>query len=244
MERAFESTYHDVEAHHWWSVARRDVILRLADRLALRGPVLDVGCASGHLVEALSARGVDARGIDISVEAVARARGRGVDVRLGPAHPIEAPDHSVEAIIASDVLEHLDDDVAALCEWRRVLVPGGTLIAFVPAHRWLWSAHDEANHHRRRYAKRQLQSALQRAGFESVRTSAWNVGLFLPVAAARSLQRMLPQRSHDLGMPAPWVNRTLTALLCAENRWLAKRDLPLGVSLFTVALSPGRPPPG
>ena len=64
------------------------------------------------------------------------------------------------------MLEHLDDDRAALAELRRVVRPGGALVVTVPAHPRLWSRHDELNHHRRRYTRASLRAAAGAGGWE------------------------------------------------------------------------------
>ncbi|MGF1511059.1 MAG: class I SAM-dependent methyltransferase [Myxococcota bacterium] len=243
MEEEFETTYHDVERGHWWSVGRRDAILRLMEAGWGTDPVLDVGCSGGRLVEALAQRGFTARGIDVSHRAVAHAQRRGIDVVLGAADQLNVADGSIGTVIASDVLEHIDDDVRALREWRRVLIPGGALIVFVPAHPFLWSLHDERNHHRRRYERRTLTHAIRRAGFELTRLSGWNSTLFAPIATARTAQRL--RRKHDsppdFQMPPTWLNSSLRVLLELENRWLVRHNLPIGVSLMALALNPGTP---
>lgn len=244
VERGFQRDYHDAERSHWWSVGRRDMLLRLLQRHGIGGGtrVLDVGCSSGRLVAALEAEGVEAHGVDLSVAAVEACQADGLKrVRRRPADDIDAPDGHFDAVIASDVLEHLDDDVAALREWRRVLRFGGRLFVFVPAHMMLWSDHDEINHHRRRYSRLRLSDAFSAVpGLRVERMSGWNGLLLPPVAAVRTLQRVWrsddeEDREHDFKPPNPVVNRALMALIRAENRWLTRRDAPTGVSLFAVA---------
>ncbi|MEM6368048.1 MAG: class I SAM-dependent methyltransferase [Myxococcota bacterium] len=241
MEQGFQRDYHSSERSHWWSVARRDMVLRLLHRYDIGGGtrVMDVGCSSGRLVAALEAEGVEAHGVDVSQAAVDACHADGLyRIRLRPADDIDAPDDHFDAVIASDVLEHLDDDVAALREWHRILRPGGRLFAFVPAHMMLWSEHDEINHHRRRYSRDRLSDAFAAVpGLRVERLSGWNGLLLPPVAAVRTLQRFAgnERREHDFKPTHPWVNRALTALLRAENRYLTRRDAPTGVSLFAVA---------
>jgi len=244
VERDFQRDYHDAERSHWWSVGRRDMLLRLLHRHDIGGGarVLDVGCSSGRLVAALEAEGVEAHGVDVSAEAVEACLADGLKrVRRRPADDIDAPDGFFDAVIASDVLEHLDDDVAALREWHRVLRPGGRLFVFVPAHMMLWSEHDELNHHRRRYSRLRLGDAFAAVpGLRVERMSGWNGLLLPPVAAVRTLQRAWSQNgheapAHDFKPPNSLVNRALSALIRAENRWLTQRDSPTGVSLFAVA---------
>lgn len=248
VDREFQSAYHTHEGAHWWSVSRRDMIVRLLDaaRVAPQAHILDVGCASGRLVEELRGRGHrSVTGIDVSAEAIESCRRRGLDdVHVMPADQLAFPDDSHDVVIASDVLEHIEDDMAALQEWRRVLRPGGKLIVFVPAFMFLWSQHDVVNHHHRRYDRRGLMSRLSSAELLVERVAGWNLALLAPAATIRGLRRLARRNDelhHDLQVPKPWVNRLLVALLSAENQALTRRSLGPGISLFAVASKPAAP---
>ena len=243
MEAAYEAKYHLIEDRHWWFRGRRDYFLRLVETLGLPrdAAILDVGCASGALVEALTRKGyARVAGIDVSEQAVEQSRLRGLTTvrRLDAASPALSGE-SVDLLIASDVLEHTDDDREVLRQWRRLLKPGGTLAVFVPAFRFLWSAHDDVNMHRRRYTRRRLVSRLGDAGFEVAFSSYWNFALFGPAAAYRLVSRLLPKRdgatSGELRV-VPLVNELLFALVRCENFALI-RKLPLPVGLSVMALA-------
>jgi len=245
VERDFQAAYHTHEGAHWWSIGRRDMIVRLLDSMAI-GPdarVIDVGCASGRLVEQLRARGHSVvTGVDLSTEAIAACRNRGLDdVHVMPANELKFDDGSYDVVIASDVLEHIEDDLGALLEWRRVVAPGGRIILFVPAHRFLWSQHDVANQHHRRYGRRDLLDRIRTAGLDVERVSGWNLALLPPAATVRTVRRLTHrdrELHHDLQLPAPWLNHVLSRLLSAENRLLERRDFGPGISLFAVATRP------
>ena len=138
-------------------------------------------------------------------------------------------------MIASDVLEHIADDGAAAREIARVLRPGGVFIFSVPAHPWLWSAHDVALWHQRRYRRRELVRLLGGAGFRLRWLSYWNSVLFPVVAARRVLASGLGDKTaaSDTVLPSPWVNRALTGILRAEAK-------ALGVDAVPVRGQPGR----
>lgn len=246
MEAAYEARYHLIEDRHWWFRGRRDYFLRLVEALALPrdAVILDAGCASGALVEALALKGfARVAGIDISPNAVEQARLRGLSNvrRLDAASPALSAE-SVDLLIASDVLEHIEDDGEALRQWRRLLKPGGTLAVFVPAFQFLWSVHDDANVHRRRYTRRGLVSRLRDAGFEVAFTSYWNFALFCPAAALRLLARCLPKRK---GGPngglrvVPLLNELLYATVWCENFALIRKiPFPVGLSVMALAKRP------
>src|SRR6185312_3944233 len=81
---------------------------------------------------------------------------------------------SFDFAVTLDVIEHLEDDLGALRELRRTVVPGGALLVTVPAYQWLWSGHDEINHHHRRYTRGSLQKVAEQAGWHQQRTTYFN----------------------------------------------------------------------
>jgi SAM-dependent methyltransferase len=139
--------------------------------------------------------------------------------------------------VASDVLEHIEDDLAAVSEIARVLRPGGAAIISVPAHQWLFSEHDAALHHFRRYSKARLRDVLERGGFRIRRISYWNAALFPAICLHRLLVK--PRHGHEPRSDirsSPWpINQALAALLAVEAAILRHAPLPWGVSLVGVA---------
>jgi 2-polyprenyl-3-methyl-5-hydroxy-6-metoxy-1,4-benzoquinol methylase len=249
MRADFESQYHRVETEHWWFVGRRDLLVRLIrDAGAARSSrILDIGCAGGATIRRLQREGyTNVTGIDLSAEAVARCREQGLEA----VHQMDAqapgfPAASFDLILASDVLEHVADERRAARAWLELLKPHGCLIALVPAFMVLWSAHDEANHHRKRYRLAELRHCLEECGFETLRASYWNFLLFLPAALLRLLQRMRPGRktqSAELDLPPGLLNSVLAGTLRGENRLLcAGLSLPWGLSALVVARRPAMP---
>lgn len=246
MRGDFEQRYHRVEDEHWWFVGRRDLLCRLVQdaRMSPDSPILDVGCAGGATIRRLQHDGYTAvTGIDLSAEAVARCRQAGLaDVHAMDAQRPAFPDGSFDLILASDILEHVPDEAAAVNAWYRLLRPRGVLIALVPAFMSLWSPHDEANHHHRRYRLGELQGRLEAAGFETHRASYWNFLLFLPACVVRLVQRLWPalgRRSPDLRVPPRAANQLLSGLLEGENRlFQAGLNWPFGLSALVVARRP------
>lgn len=246
MQKDFESRYHEVERHHWWFAGRRDgvvALLRLTGATA-SSRILDIGCAGGSLLRTLGDAGFPrVTGIDSSPAAIARCREQGLGgaLLMDAARPDFAPG-SFDVVVASDVLEHLDDPVGAARAWWRILAPGGWLIAFVPAFPFLWSAHDEANEHRRRYTRAGLLADLASAGFTAERSSYWNCLLFAPAALARLAGRLGPRADAGGLPPAPPpgpVNRALAGVLRAENRLLSLgARWPFGLSVLALARKP------
>src|SRR6201994_1166732 len=161
MDRDYELQTHRAEDRHWWYRGRRKVSERvIADlRLPARARILDAGCGSGRNMVEFARHGT-ATGVELSETSVCLARERGAgEVIEGSVLEMPFDPGSFDLAASLDVIEHLDDDLAALRELRRVVAPGGTLLITVPAYQWLWSGHDEINHHFRRYTRRSLQRA-------------------------------------------------------------------------------------
>jgi ubiquinone/menaquinone biosynthesis C-methylase UbiE len=178
-------------------------------------------------------------GLDMETLALHFCRERGHKALvIGSATALPFPNHSFSAIVAMDVLEHIPDHETAAREIARVLGPGGLLYATVPAHRSLWSSHDIALMHQRRYARGEFTQLLATSGLSLVHHS-YTVSALLPtVWAIRTARRKL--RPHappkaDIGpVPAP-LNAVLRHGLKVENALALRRRIPFGVSLFAVA---------
>ena len=165
---------------------------------------------------------------------------RGVRVVRGRLPHLPFRDGSFDVAISLDVFEHVEQDLEAMREVRRVLRPGGRLITTVPALMWLWSEHDVALHHHRRYQKSEFAERLDEAGFERLRLSYYNSLLLPPIAAvrlagglkARLFGKRAGEPSSDLSLPPYPLNETLAAVFGSEASLLRWTSLPLGASLI------------
>ncbi|RSK49597.1 class I SAM-dependent methyltransferase [Hymenobacter rigui] len=247
MQVQYEALYHQLEENHWWFRGRRDGVFDQLQHLNLpkTAAILEIGCSGGPLQQQLRAAGFhNLTGIDISETAIALAHQRQIpNVSVMDGARLDFPDESFDVVVASDVLEHIEDEQLALREWRRVLKPGGQLLVYVPAWPQLWSQHDVVNRHFRRYTNASLRQALTQASMQVVRQSYWNFALFFPTFLVRQAQRLSRPASADTGtgdllaLPAP-LNHSLTWLLRTENRLLRHLNLPVGVSVFALARKP------
>lgn len=239
----------EYETRHWWFAGTRRVVLDVLSRRLPPGPLrlLDVGCGTGGTTARLAGLG-SVLGLERERAALGLARSRelaGAALAGADAAALPVRTGSVDAVVLLDVLEHVDDESAVLGEVRRVLAPGGLALVTVPALQALWSEHDEALHHRRRYSRAALQQSLEVSGLTVQYLTYYNSFLFPAVAAARLLgraRRRLCRRAgsprSDLSRPPPPVNAALAGLLGAERHLLRHLRLPIGVSLLAVAGAP------
>ena len=264
---------HALENDYWWFVGRREVIASLLRQARLRRQntprecsqeapfdVLDLGCGTGAnlpMLRDFAGENGSVVGVDFSPLALgfaaAQLEKNGSESReysrvamlRGDAVHLPLNDAGFDAVTMFDVLEHIEDESGVLHETHRVLRPGGALILSVPAYKKLWSAHDEALHHFRRYEKHELHRALKNAGFR-IRILSFSMSVMPPLAwTFRKL--ILPLRrknravSSDVSgavLPAvpPFANRALIAYLRAEGKIIPHRPLRFGTSLVALAI--------
>ena len=240
MELEYELQTHRAEDRHWWYQGRRTVLERAIERLGLpaHARILDAGCGSGRNMIDLARHGT-VTGVELSQTSVELARERASgEVIEGSVleMPFEAGRFDLAASL--DVIEHLEDDLAALRELRRVVKPGGTLLVTVPAYQWLWSGHDVVNHHYRRYTRRSLQRVGEQAGWQQVRTTYFN-SLLLPAAILLRVldrfSRKTTESSLDLWVPPAPLNWLLERPLALEAAMIGRGGrIPAGLSLLAV----------
>ena len=160
MERLAYREMAELDQKHWWYRARRKVLADLIRREVAPPPdarILEIGCGTGHNFEVLKQFGsVDAIELDDESRVIAERR-LGRTIMTSPLPQLAGVRDDYDVIAALDVIEHIDDDAAALAAIATKLRPGGKFVMAVPAHRWMWSAHDVVNHHKRRYSKAGLK---------------------------------------------------------------------------------------
>ncbi|GAA3151665.1 class I SAM-dependent methyltransferase [Planomonospora alba] len=220
-----------VEDRHWWYRERRAILARQVRRLGRPGRAVDVGAAGGGNTRVLVEEGWDALAVDYSETGVDIARARGLNAIRADARDLPLDSGVCDLAVAFDMLEHIDEDHLAAAEIARVLRSGGTALIAVPCDMALWSAHDEASGHYRRYDRRTLTELMEKAGLVVDELWSWNV-LLRPVVA---LRRRTSTGCDVADVPA-LVNAALTAVVRAE-RHLPVRSLP-GVSLMLRAHRP------
>ena len=244
MNHGEYKTMFELETFYWWFVARRKLISEVVGGLGKdpeKAVLLDVGCGTGLNCSAFSKFG-KVYGADMSEEALSFGRSRHIEnLVLSPAENMRFPDATFHVLTALDVLEHTDDDLEVLREMWRVTKPGGVLVVTVPAYGFLWSEHDEALRHRRRYSAHELRNKLTNAGFEVQRSTYFITLMFFPIFFMRIWQNLtkksLEAKSSHVILPK-WLNSLLIRLLDLERIYLRWSNLPFGVTILATARKP------
>jgi SAM-dependent methyltransferase len=237
MDPAYVIVHAEMDRHHWWFRGRLAVVREVVSRVA--GPrrvrLLELGCGSGNVLEALTSLG-EAVGMEHEPALLGLARAAGLDVRQGTLpDDLVVPDGWADIVLLLDVLEHLEEEAAALATARRALRGNGRLVVTVPAYPWLWSSHDVVLGHRRRYSAPRLRRALEDGGFQVEWTSYFNTLLFAPLLMVRFYKRLRGGQGHDLVRPRATLNTLLAHGFALERHLVPRVGLPFGASLLAVA---------
>jgi SAM-dependent methyltransferase len=232
----------DVEERSFWFRSRNRLIVWALQRyFPSARSFLEVGCGTGFVLRGVSRAfpRLELTGSDLFDEGLDVARVRVPEARLlqldARALPFVA---DFDVVGAFDVLEHIENDEAALVSMCRAVKPGGGIILTVPQHPALWSATDEFGKHVRRYTRRELIGKLERAGLEVERLTSF-VSFLLPLlVVSRARQRRL-DLSYDPLADYPesrLLDRSLERVMDVERTLIRSgASLPAGGSLLAVA---------
>jgi SAM-dependent methyltransferase len=243
MEVPSYSAEDEIEADHWWFRGRRRLFGGVLRRLAIPkdGCILDAGTSSGSNLRLLRDRGfVDFRGLEISEQAIDICAKKGLGpVEQGDVCDMPFPDASFDFIFATDVIEHIDRDDAALGEIMRVLKPGGYCLATVPAFPSLWGHQDIKCYHKRRYRSAGFLAKLTASGLEPVNWYHFNYLLFLPIWAMRRLLRLFSKSARsEIQFNTPLLNLLLRGIFTLDILTAPLLKPRFGVSLLVIARRP------
>jgi SAM-dependent methyltransferase len=239
MERVVYQQMAELDERHWWYRARRKVLAELIRREVRPAPgaqILEIGCGTGHNLAMLGEFGhVDGLELDDEARALSEKR-LGRKVMRSPLPELaEVPDRHYDLIGAFDVIEHIDDDRAAIASIATKLKPGGKFVMAVPAHQWMWSTHDVVNHHKRRYSKRALRALIDGSPLRLNKIGYLNSLLFPIAVAERAASKLRGKENADVKLPPAPLNAALEKVFAAERYLVGRLPLPPGLSLFAVA---------
>jgi len=248
-QHEYEEMYR-LEDFYWWFVGRRRLVCEILRNESADGErlkILDVGCGTGANMLAFSAYGA-VHGVDPASQAVTFCERRKVsEVKQASVEDLPYPDSFFDVVTILDVLEHTDNDLAALKEVRRVSKPDALIISTVPAYGFLWSEHDEALQHRRRYSAHEVRNKMTVCGFDVERSSYFVTLLFWPIFLMRIFQGLAKDSTSPKTaihvLPA-WLNSLLLGLLDIERWMLRGFNLPFGVTIVATARVGKKTAPG
>ncbi|MEM6393954.1 MAG: methyltransferase domain-containing protein [Planctomycetota bacterium] len=242
MQHEYAIRYAELYRKHWWWRSRESAVVQTIRRLTdlpAGARILDVGCGDALSLPMLSSLAPDAEawGIEIDEHTILPdnpLRDRIYNKPLGDAM---YRGMTFDLITTLDVVEHIEDDDAAIDDMMRMLNPGGWLVLTVPAGPSLWTAHDELNLHFRRYTRGGLTSLLERHGELLDCRHLYNA-LALPKVLLAAMHRFRPAKPSPPKSPGGPVNRILQAYCTAESTLAQKVRVPFGSSLIAVVRKP------
>lgn len=236
MDREYGAHYGELYRRHWWWRAREAAILDVIQWLRTgrgAGRFLDVGCGDALFFDQLSqfgtVEGVEPESALVSEESRSRFR-----IHLGGFDDSYHPQGQFDVVLFLDVLEHLDDPAGALRRAADLLVPGGVIVVTVPAYRWLWTHHDDLNHHRTRYSPDTLRTLALSANCGVVRLQHLFQALVVAKLGVRLLERIVKSDPRPPGIPRPPINRFLLGICRFELALQRIIRVPIGSSLLAV----------
>ena len=215
MDEIELSSLAENEEFHWWFAERRNLLRVWASQLPSDTNLLDIGAGVGTQSRLLKDEfGFHVIAVEQSTYGSKKCRENGLETLQENATNLSLDNDTIDAVIAMDVLEHVQEDDKALSEIFRVLKDDGIFFITVPAFQFMWSKHDEAVQHARRYSKREITHKLQESGFLVTNIRYWNSIVF-PIAL---IKRLFNLGKSDLNAPPRIINYILTRVIRIERK--------------------------
>ncbi|GGF64461.1 methyltransferase [Terasakiella brassicae] len=226
-----------LEQDHWWFVARRSFFQAYISRLNLpeTAKILDIGTSTGTNLRMLVDMGFsNIQGLDFSEHAIAFCHAKGLPaVTKGDICAVPFENDSFDLVVATDILEHVDDDKTALKEIYRILKPGGHALITVPMFMSLWGLQDDISLHKRRYNKSEITNLIKAAPFSVQVECFFNFILFIPIWSARKIIRFFNiQAKSENNINNAFINRCLKVIFELDTKIAPIIKPPFGVSYF------------
>jgi len=230
----------DFEEDYWWFIGRKKIIQTIIENELDQNrniKILDVGCGPGGTTLVLKRFGT-VIGIDFSFSALQFSIKRGLQVLKGAVNKLPFLDETFDMITMFDAIEHMEDDLLVVKELSRILKKTGIIFITVPAYHFLWSPHDVAESHYRRYNSKSLSSVVTKGGLSISRMSYFITILFPFIALFRLLSKLnVKKPKSDIAIIRfpKFIDKIFRHILFFESKLLQKINLPFGLSLICVA---------
>ena len=229
-----------VEDSHWWFVCRRHLFswTLKKSQIKAKDPVLDIGIGAGGNLRMLRDLGIKSvTAVDKSEDALNYCKKKGFDnLYHGDVNMLPFSDSSFKFILATDILEHVEDDLSALVEISRVLKKGGEVLITVPAFLCLWGLQDEVAEHKRRYLLNEIIGKIDKSGLKVTESYYFNYLLFAPILVSRFLIKVFKIKlSSENELNSPLINLILKGIFFIDIYTAKFVKPPFGVSIFIVA---------
>jgi len=245
MDKNYYKEYFRLERNHWWFKIRGRIILLLIDKNFGYSPkkslkVLNIGAATGKTSEILSKYG-EVTSLEFDADCCIFAKNElGLDIINGSILALPFPDDSFDLVCAFDVIEHVENDLLAISEMKRVCKKGGMLTVTVPAFMSLWSHHDIVNQHYRRYTQTNLIKLFTANELNYNKLTYYNTLLFIPIYIFRVLSKLVPEKWIRSGAGSDATitsenglfNTLMEKVFSLELYLLKFLKFPFGVSIY------------
>ncbi len=235
MDAAYAEAYPQLYRQHWWWRVREGILIaklqQLFQRRTATARILDVGCGAGLFFDALERFG-HVQGIESDSLSAARSGRWATSITVGQLDDRYTPSEPFDLILMLDLLEHLDEPVAPLRRASEILGPTGLILITVPAFNWLWTEHDEMNHHVRRYTREEIRGLIGDAGLTIVDVGFMFQSLVVAKLWVRMKEAIVGPHHRVPRVPWRWLNRGLQTWYRIEYA-IAGR-FPFGGSLMVV----------
>jgi SAM-dependent methyltransferase len=235
MDAQYAAAYPELYRNHWWWRAREEILLRKIRGIlggARHARILDVGCGAGLFFDVLEQFGRP-EGIESDPAAVAQSGKWKNHIAVGELDNSYEPAAPFDLILMLDVLEHISKPDQLLRRAAGVLAPGGRILVTTPAFNWLWTTHDELNHHVTRYTAGEMRTTVERAGLVTLENGYMFQSLVVPKLIVRVKEALTSAPARIPRIPPPALNRAIQAWFRQE--YAVAGWLPFGGSLLTIA---------
>lgn len=229
----------EIEKSHWWFLVRSALFAKYLKASNKNSAILDVGSGPGNNLRMLKNLGFkNYQGFDSSPIAKKFCEEKKLgEVLIGDISCPDLPNNFYDFVLATDLLEHVEQDFLALKQIARILKPSGKLIITVPCFEILWGFHDEASHHKRRYLLAEIKSKVEASQMKVLKFYYFNFFLFLPILVFRKLTKFFGIRvKSESYVNSKFLNKFLRILFSIDVSLAQKIKFPFGVSAFILAV--------